>query len=98
MSVLYGGVTLSASNRSILVGGRVDDSTLMIGLADVNHGYYFHTVDTIVATINCPNVKKISIQNLCEDTRLDDATLRRCWITEGEDSSCPYKNVYTKGQ
>ena len=94
LSIYYGGQTLDASNRSILLGARVDSQTLMMGLADVADPYNFHNMDTIISTIRCPNVKKLTIRKLCEDTVLDDAVLRQCWITEGTSSSCPKNNKY----
>ncbi len=100
MSIEYGGKNVASTDRSILIGARDPENKnhMYIGLADVKEpNYAFHNIDTVIGSVMCPEAKRIVIKDLCRDQVLEkeDSRLIRCWMTEGRDSSCPKKNIYS---
>ena len=101
MSISYGGDSVDPKDRSILIGARDPNNKgkMYIGLADtLESNYAFHNIDSVIGSVSCSDVKQIVIRYLCRDQVLEgDPTLLKCWMIQGQNSSCPEKNVYSSG-
>lgn len=91
MSLTYKGNIIEASDRSVLLEGRVDKRTVMVGVSEEDKGSYnFFNVNTKITQLSCPESRRLQIKNICEDINLYDEKLRECWVDpESDNNICP---------